>query len=240
MKTLIQTTLGMALAVCLFACNKSNDTGPAAAGALNVTNSVIGGTTIALLNNGVISSNNTVGNNAAAWFPLAGGNAQINLSVPAIPATPTTPAIPAVPYYANSLSVDNSTNYSLFLTGSSPTAVESVLIKETYTRTYADSVCGVRVINLAPGSNPVSVNIKGNANGSEVATLAYKAYSGFNQHPAKAVNSSYIFEFRDATLGTLITSYTLKTPYFHNVTLVLRSIISGSPAAGVTIDYDYQ
>ncbi len=174
MKTLIQAITALSIAICLFGCNKTTDTAPIASGTINVTNVVAGGATITLTNNGIISSNNTVGNNATAWLPLVAGNVPINLGVPAIAATATTPAIPAVTYYSQSLTVDNNTNYSLFLTGASPAAIESVLIKETYPRAYADSVCGVRFINLSPGSNPISVNIKGNINGSEVTSLAYK------------------------------------------------------------------
>jgi hypothetical protein len=240
MKTLMRTTLFCTLATMLFACKKSTDTSPVAAGVLNVTNAVVGGATITLTNNAIISSNNTVSINGYAWLPLASGNISVNLGVPAVAATPTTPAIPAVPYYSTTLAVDNSSNYSLFLSGNSPSTVESVLIKESYPYAYQDSTCGVRYINLAPGSNPVSVNVKGSANGSEVSSLVYKAYSDFIKHPSKRINSSYIFEFRDATSGTLITSYTLTTPYFHNVTLILRGKVGGSPAAGVTIDYDYQ
>ena len=107
----------------------------------------------------------------------------------------------------------------MFLTGTSPSAIDNVLIQENYTRTYADSVFGVRFINLAPGSNPISVDIQGNANGTEAASLAYKAYSGFNKHPATAAIISYTFEFRDAASGKLLASYTLNTPYFHNSTL---------------------
>jgi hypothetical protein len=238
MKTLIRTTLIFTLATCFFACKKSTDTSTVAAGVLNVTNAVVGGATITLNNNAIVSSNNTVGVNAYAWLPLASGSIPVNLGVPAKAATPTTPIVPAVPYYNTTLAVDNSSNYSLFLTGTSPSTIESVLIKESYPYAYADSTCGVRFINLAPGSSPVSVNVKGSANGSEVNTLAYKAYSGFVKHPAKKLNPNYIFEFRDATTGALISSYTLTTPYFHNVTLVLRGIVGSS--AGVTIDYDYQ
>lgn len=242
MKTLIQTTFILGLAVCLFACNKLTDYESTASGLVNVTNAVVGGSTLTLtVPNSIVSSNNTVGNNAYTWFPLVAGNVQVNLGVPAVAATATTPAIPAVNYYSQSLAVDNTTNYSLFLTGTSPSAVDNVLIKESYPRTYTDSVCGVRFINLVPGSSPVSVNVKGSANGSEVSSLAYKAYSGFNAHPAKAANKTILFEIRDAATGTLLyptngSGYSLTVPYFHNVTLVYRGT---GTAVGIIVDYDY-
>lgn len=225
----------------LYACKNADEKVYPAAGAINVTNAVIGGATITMTTNNSIGSiaANTIGNNASSFLPLVGGQTQVNLSVPAVAATTSTPAKPAVLYYNQPLTIDNTTNYSLFLTGTSPTTIENVLIKESYLRTYPDSTCGVRVINLAPGSNPISVNIKGNANGSEVSSLAYKALSDFKTHPAKKVNTSYIFEFRDAGTGSIITTYTLATPFFHNVTLCLRGIVNGSPAAGITLDNDY-
>jgi len=235
----------MGLAIGLFSCNKASDTtvGPAS-GTINVTNAVIGGATITLLtNNDIISTSNTLGNNAAGFFPLASGSLPITLGVPAIAATVTTAAIPQVTYYTNTLAVNNTSNYSLFLTGTSPNSVDNVLIQESYPRAYADSTCGVRFINLSPGSNPISVNIKGNANGSEVASLAYKAYSGFIKYPAKAVNKTILFEVRDATTGALLlpaTSngnvYTLTVPYFHNVTLCYRGT---GTAVGIILDADY-
>jgi hypothetical protein len=228
------------LIVAVFAaasCSKTPDTLLLDGGAVNVINAVVGGTTITLTTNASISSgsNTTISSNNYGIIPIVSGQTAVNIGVPAVAATNTAPAIPAFTYYNQTITVNNADNYSLFLTGASPSAIDNVLIKESYTHTYADSVCGVRFINLATGSNPISVNVKGNANGSEVASLAYKAYSNFLQYPAKRVNPSYIFEFRDATTGNLITSYTLTTPYFHNVTLCLR----GSPASGVILDNDF-
>jgi hypothetical protein len=242
MKTLVQTTFILGMAICLLACNKSTDTGPTASGVINVTNAVVGGTTVTLtVPNSIVSSSNTVGSNAYAWFPLVSGNVQVSLGVPAIAATATTPAISAVNYYSQTLTVDNSTNYSLFLTGTSPASVESVLIKETYPRAYADSICGVRFINLSSGGNPISVNIKGSANGSEVSSLAYKAYGTFKQYPAKAVNKTILFEIRDAGTGVLLyptngSGYSLNVPYFHNVTLAYRGTGGG---VGIIVNNDY-
>ena len=73
----------------------------------------------------------------------------------------------------------------------------------------SDSTMGIRFVHLSMGRDPVSVNIKGQANGSELNSLAYKNISGFKKYPAKKGISSYIFEFRDAASGELIRSYTL-------------------------------
>jgi len=239
MKTLIKNIFAAGLLISFAAC-KQNDVNPQPDnGSLNVTNAVIGGATINLTAGTapyLTSSSNAVSGNNYAFLPVPSGNTQISLATPALAATSTSAAIPSVTYYTGNISVDKNAYYSLFLTGTSPSAVDNVQIKETYTRTYPDSTFGVRFINLSPGSNPISVNIKGAANGSEVGTLAYKAYSDFNKHPAKLVNPSYIFEFRDQVSGLLLTSYTLTTPYFHNVTLCLRG---KTGAYGVILDNDY-
>src|ERR1700761_5865149 len=154
MKTFTKTLAALSIGLCLFSCKKNNDNTQFASGAINVTNAVTGGSTIALSTSGynVISTNNTVGRNASNWFPLVAGNIKINLGVPANAATATTAASPAVSYYSGTLTIDAGTTYSLFLTGNSPAGIDNVLIKENYTNTYTDSVCGVRIINLSTGS----------------------------------------------------------------------------------------
>lgn len=188
---------------------------------LNVTNAVVGGSTLTLN----VTNGQTVTNNSYAQFSLVAGQTKVNL----FPA-----ATPNTPYYNQTLSMANGSYYSLFLSGASSSAIDATLINETY-QNYTDSLCGVRFINLSPGSNPISVNLIGSVNGSEVTSLAYKAYTDFKQYPAKKTNTSYAFQIRDATTDNLITSYTLSTPYFHNVTIVLRGLVNGTPAAGVTL-----
>jgi hypothetical protein len=223
MKTLKQTFLATVLITGLYAC-KNDTVKPTALASVNVTNAVVGGSSLTLN-----TSTLTVGNNSYAQFSLTAGQSKLDL----YPA-----ATPNSPYYNQTFSTANSSYYSLFLSGASPTAVDATLIKESY-KNYTDSLCGVRFINLSPGSNPVSVNLAGSANGSEINSLAYKSYTDFKQYAAKRVNTSYAFQFRDAATGSLIASYTLSTPYFNNVTLVLRGLETGSPAAGITLVKDY-
>ncbi|MDP9078903.1 MAG: hypothetical protein M3O71_15850 [Bacteroidota bacterium] len=223
MKTIIKTVLAISLGMSLFACKQSGMVYPAS-GAINVINVVVGGTSLYLNN----ATTGAVKNNSAATFPLLAGQVQVNLS------TLATTTVPSVTYYNQLISMTGTGNISLFLSGASPANVDTTRINETY-KNYADSLCGVRFINLAPGSQTISVNLKGNTNGSEVTSLAYRSYSSFIQYPAKLANQSYVFEIRDAATGSLIISYTLATPYFHNVTIALRGLIGGSPAAGITL-----
>jgi len=231
---LIPITVGF---LSLIGCAKEIDQVDVAQGTLNVTNAVNEGANITLTEGSAITyGSNTVGSNSYTRFPLAGGNQIISLGVPGVPATASSAAIPGLTYYTSTLSISNNSNYSLFLTGTSPSAVDNVLIEENYPFAYADSTCGVRFINLATGSNPISVNIMGNANGSEVANLAYKSYSSFVKYPATAVNSTYDFEFRDSGTGALLASYSLSTPYFHNATLCFTGQTGDY---GIVMDYDY-
>jgi len=210
-------------------------------GAINITNVVTNGGSLVLKSDQSMASlpTSTISNNASLFLPLPAGKTYVNVFEPAVSATSNMPAKQAVTYFNQQLQVSYNSNYSLFLAGSSTSNIESVLIDEKYLRTYPDSLCGVRFINLSPGSPAISVNLKNAANGSEVSNLAYKSYSDFKTYPAKRATPSYSFEFRNAGTGALITSYTLVTPYFHNVTLVLRGIVGGSPAAGITLNNDY-
>jgi hypothetical protein len=216
-------------------CKKPTNTLQLDGGSINVTNAVVETNALSMMSaNAVVGSNNSVSPNNYAILPVQSGQSTLNFGLPAVPATETTTAIPAVIYYTQSLAMTNKGNYSLFLTGSSLSALDHVLINETYTPKYTDSVCGVRFINLATGSEPITVNLKGASNGSEAANLAYKAYSDFKQYPAKRANAKYTFEFRDASTGILIATYNLPTPYFHNVTLCLNG-----DASGIILDKDF-
>jgi hypothetical protein len=82
-----------------------------------------------------------------------------------------------------------------------------------------------------------------------VATLRYKEVTGFIPYPATQEIDSYIFEFRDAATGTLLTIYTAdginntnSDPYNpskiwlnHNTTLALLGLPNGAGAAAQTV-----
>nr|WP_199083381.1 hypothetical protein [Pedobacter sp. ASV19] len=83
---------------------------------------------------------------------------------------------------------------------------------------------GARVINLLIGSTPISVNLKGSANGSFINNLAYKAISGFKDVSSAASEGTKTFEFKNAITGDLITTFDVPDydlPRFRNITLVL-------------------
>ena len=214
MKTFKNVLAIILLGGCLYSCKKS-DVKLTPLSSLNLTNAVIGDSTVMLNTNTSLVSNNSFGQ-----FGLLAGQSQVKVYAA---------ADPAHPYYNQTLATANGSYYSLFLTGASTGSIDAILIKESY-KNYTDSLCGVRFINLSPDSNPISVDIAGLANGSEVASLAYKAYTTFKQYPATAAASSYNFEVRDAASGNVIATYTLSTPYFHNVTLALTGLVNAATA----------
>ncbi len=194
------------------ACRKSA-TVHSPSGAIKVVNVLGDGATLALNN-----FSQPIYNNSSVVFELQAGQDSIRLSsVPVPDATGGSPA--PVTYFNGSVRVDDGSNMSLFLAGSYP-QVDTVLVHETY-GSYTDSVTGIRFIHLATGAGPVSVDIAGNANGSEIPSLAYLAYSPFRQYPAGLLVSPYTFEFRDAATGTLLTTYTVPPVVFQNLTLAL-------------------
>jgi hypothetical protein len=99
---------------------------------------------------------------------------------------------------------------SLLLVGTND-APDTLFIKENIPYYNAsETVAGIRFINLSPGSTPVSVNIQGKPNGSELSSLSYKSRTAFIRYPATSDVTNYVFEFRNALTGALIASYTAK------------------------------
>jgi hypothetical protein len=152
---------------------------------------------------------------------------------------------PEKPFIALTLPLKAGGIYSLFLAGTA--AAPDTLFTEEIIPWYSvkDSVTGLRFINLSPGSNPVTINIAGKADGSEVEALPYKSYTGFIPYPAHANVNDYTFEFRDKSSGKLLASFNTgkmnkyaSTPrvtevnkwLFRNSTLVLLGLPDGQGA----------
>lgn len=114
----------------------------------------------------------------------------------------------SIPLFNLALDLPIGSIHSLFLTGtfSKPDTLFTRDALPYYPST--DSAMGIRFVNLSPGSAPVTVNILGNANGSEAGNLSYKGITGFKNYPVRSSTADYVFEFRDAVSGALITTYT--------------------------------
>lgn len=138
------------------------------------------------------------------------------------------------PYYNNSkFAIQDHEMYSLYVYGQLNNT-EGMLINENLPY-HADSTCGVRIINLSPNSPALNVTLSTTPTINEVSSIAFKDHTEFKIYPAKAANTTYVFQVRKAIDNSLITSYTLSTPRFANVTLVIRGLIGGNPALGITL-----
>jgi hypothetical protein len=133
----------------------------------------------------------------------------------------------AKPFYTDpKFFADEGSVYSLFLAGQSPN-VSGVVIKDDIPF-HTDSTCGVRIINLVPNSTPLNISLSNSPAVNEVSDLGFQQYTDFKIYPAKASNVSYTFQIRKASDNTILFNYSLPTPRFMNVTLVIRGIIQGS------------
>jgi hypothetical protein len=208
MKRNVFKTAVLLLVVLAAACKKQEiETTPLAS--LQVTNAVVGGKDVQF--NGYTTA--PVAGYAAGAFGMLTGNQELKVF---------TVEAPNTVYYSKPFDFVNGGVYSLFL-GGLPTAVESIFIKDEIPE-RKDDTFGVRLINLSPNSVPVSVNLSGEANGSLVATLAYKGITDFKSISAKATETSRTFEFRNAATGVLLKSIVVAVttlPRYHNITLVL-------------------
>jgi hypothetical protein len=180
-----------------------------------------------------VSSSNKINYGASNVFSLVAGD----ITTALVQSADTTHAL-----FSGTLNLQNNGIYSLYLCGTTAQP-DTVFMQEHLTaHSLTDSVAGIRFINLSPGSSPVSVDIKGQANGSEAASLSYKGRTGFKIYKADYTVASYIFEFRDGATGNLLATYTLNgvnnassaslnstnTARFHNQTIAL---IGGGTAA---------
>ncbi len=96
---------------------------------------------------------------------------------------------------------------SIFLTGS--LSDPDMLLTRDHPPFHpaTDSSMGIRFVNLSPGNMKLSVNLAGQANGSEVSSLGYKEITAFRNYPVIESVQEYHYEFRDASNGNLIASF---------------------------------
>lgn len=228
-----------AISVLLFACSK-NDVSPASTlAALSFVNATVGSAPLAAKFNSntlifsTLASGNKISYGASNLFSAFGGTNAISF----IQTTDTSHTL-----FASTLNLQTGGIYSLYLTGT-VAQPDTVFMQEHLAYHAAtDSVAGIRFVNLSPGSNPISVDIKGQANGSEVTSLSYKGRTNFKTYKSDHTVASYVFEFRDVATGNLLATYTLKgvnnsssasptttnSVRFHNMTIALI----GQPTGG--------
>jgi len=137
------------------------------------------------------------------------------------------------PVYTGSLNLATGNTYSLFLAGQTG-AVDTIMTRDVLP-IFDDSSCGIRFINLSYNSSPIVVTQSASPTVNDFSSLAYKQYSSFKTYSAKSANSTYLFQVRDAIAGTLLGTYTLSTPYFHNVTLAWIGQTGGSGTVALKV-----
>ena len=130
----------------------------------------------------------------------------------------------SVPLYTITLNLPIGTIHSLFLTGTTSAPDTMTTVDTPPYHPAPDSSMGIRFVNLSPGSAPVSVDIQGEPNGSEAASLPYKSITAFKDYAATSAVSAYTFEFRNAASGTLLASYTVTATPYLNYTLALEGL----------------
>jgi hypothetical protein len=96
--------------------------------------------------------------------------------------------------------------YSLFITGADTTNPDFLFVQDTLPM-ITDSSVGIRFVNLSTGSSPISINLEGSANGSEVGNLSYKGITGFKQYVNNSTTTDYLFVIRDAATGDSLTQF---------------------------------
>jgi hypothetical protein len=112
------------------------------------------------------------------------------------------------PLFSLNLALPVGSIHSLFLAGTLA-APETVLVKDDLLSFAAtDSAMGLRFANLMPEDIPVSINVMGKENGSEIDNLQYKEVTEFFNYPVRMGLADYVFEFRNANTGDVIASYT--------------------------------
>jgi hypothetical protein len=105
----------------------------------------------------------------------------------------------------------------LFLTGADTNALDYLLTTDSIPFFGpSDSVMGIRFVNLSTGSNPISINLEGSSNGSEVSNLAYKGITNFKQYVNNSTISDYFFVIRDVATGDSLTQYDFLGNYSYN------------------------
>jgi hypothetical protein len=209
----LSLTMCIALSAMILTSCKKQEVKLTPLASIQITNAVIGGSELQFGTNTA-----TISNNAYTAYGILTGSQILKL---------WSADVPNLVYYNQTKDFVNGGVYSLFLTGS-PAAVESVFVKEENIPSHTTDVFGARVINLSTGSVPISVNLKGSANGSFVSSLAYKAISNFNDVSSLVSEDTKTFEFRNASTGDLISTFDVPDydlPRFRNITLVFAGSV---------------
>jgi hypothetical protein len=190
-------------------CYKSNQ--PQGSASLTVVNAVAGSPALVtnFNSNEAGKTTNTLQYYKAAKRVSYGGSTETGSFI-----GPTTLSLATITdtlenLWSGTLNLQTGMIYSFFLLGEDTAHIDTLFITDAPPyHSPSDSSIGIRFVNLTNG-DPVSVDIQGQSNGSEVSSLSYKNITSFKSYPALASSKNYIFEFRDVTTGNVLGSLTL-------------------------------
>ncbi|MFI5163364.1 MAG: DUF4397 domain-containing protein [Sphingobacteriales bacterium] len=196
---------GIAMILAVNSCKKTNVYLASGGSSLTIVNALVSGSAlVGNFNYNVPLHYYRTAQQIANYNSLEFGNYSGDVQLALSQITDTTHTV-----FKGIVSLPKNTIQTLFITGTVAAPESFQTTDKPLYHAPADSTAGIRFVNLSPGSNPVSVDIIGNANGSEVTSLAYKNVTAFKNYAATYNIASYIFEFRDAASGALLGTYTL-------------------------------
>lgn len=114
------------------------------------------------------------------------------------------------PIYQLSVNPNAGEASTLFLIGTLEQPETLLVTKLPPFHAPADSVLGLRFVNLAPAKTPVRIRVSGEGTDLSVSNLVYKAATDYLSVKANAKVGNVLVEFFDQVSGTLLQSYTLK------------------------------
>lgn len=135
--------------------------------------------------------------------------------------------------WSGNLDLPSGTIHTFFLSGDT-TRIDTLFSTDLLPYyPSGDSVAGVRFVNLAENSLPMSINIQGNLpTQTEFSGMGYKHISAFKAYAANStVPGFYNFEVRDQNTDSLLQTYTWNYTLSRNQTIVICG--SEGAAAGI-------
>lgn len=140
------------------------------------------------------------------------------------------------PYYHgnNNIVLAEGASYSLFL-GGTPSDVKSIFIAEAWPK--SDSNIRVRILNFSPGSPAVNITLSTSTGVMEFSNVSFGQLTGFKPYTKIGNAPAYTFQVRNSLTNAVIASHALSSALvagYNNFTLVLRGVVGGTPAAGVS------
>ena len=187
--------------VLFISCSKKSAPGTGSVAAFNFVNAVVGSSpTVVAFGNWNITY--------AAWGDISYGASNLFSPVGgSVPLTLARISDTTQPFFQGTLTLSAGSIYSFFISGDTTTT--DTLLTRDIIPYYPprDSVMGIRFVNLSSGSNQISINLEGNANGSEVGSLAYKGITSFKQYANNSTIIDYLFVVRDVATGDSLTQF---------------------------------